>query len=359
LSGNAAAGATAFELDRFELVEGERYEVEGRWSGIRGRIFIRPELTVTDGKQSRRLLADLADKPWQAGDGGHWSAAFPCAGAAGQASDGVDVELTVAPDITVAVKRGRSRRARTANPRAEARAKTEARAEARAKTEARPEARPKTEARAKPRGLGVQLAAAQSELEQLRTEHARLSGRLDAAARRVEEARAERDHASQSREQMVAERREAIRERDEARAERDQAIREAAIDHEVAMSSRDEALAELEQTRGELARMREALAAMATERDSAVRAGVELQRELHAAHAERAHLLEDREQLAGRPDALHDGVKPLPAAAADFSWGASGGMRSRRGQWLGRAVALLALAAAVVTVLLVLMPGTL
>src|SRR5579859_4748993 len=93
-------GRVGFELGRFELVGGQRCEVEGRWLGVRGRRFMRPALTaVIDGQQTR-LLADLAHKPWAAEDGESWIAAFPYSPQSGAITE---AELTVAPDITIAL----------------------------------------------------------------------------------------------------------------------------------------------------------------------------------------------------------------------------------------------------------------
>src|SRR5438067_2302960 len=93
-----SVGRAQFELDRFELVGGDRFELEGRWFGVRGRRFMRPALTLVVDGQPTRLLADLADKPWAAEDGEPWNAAFPFALEGGEL---LDAELTVAPDITV------------------------------------------------------------------------------------------------------------------------------------------------------------------------------------------------------------------------------------------------------------------
>ena len=368
---HATPGGSTFELDRFELV-GERYEVEGRWSGVRGRVFIRPELTLTDGSQSKRLLADLDQKPWQAAEGDTWAVAFPCAG---DAIDPTNAELTVAPDITVAVKRGRTRRTRTNHKDAG----QSPGGRARRTPKPRVEAEARSETSSKRRGLGVQLAEAQNELEQVRNEQGRLSDRLDAAMRRAEEARAERDRATQSREQLIAERDDAIRALDDARAERDRSLLEAAAGLKVVQRSRDEALAELEQARSELERAHGALHATAAERDSAIRAGTEVERELHAANTERANLIKDRERLLAEQGPLqpeptrgtaapnhvrvenernHPAERREPdlqthaTAPSNFAWSDDDGWRgSTRPELLNRVAALLALAAAVVVVL--------
>ncbi|HWD69050.1 MAG TPA: hypothetical protein VG293_02580 [Solirubrobacteraceae bacterium] len=370
--GHATPGRTTFELERFELVEGERYEVVGRWSGVRGRVFMRPELTLKSGKQSRRLLADLTHKPWQAAEGDRWAVAFPCNG---DAPEVANAELTVTPDITVPVKRGRSASAHTRT--------TEKR-----RTDAGPDGEVGATAgvRGRRRGLGAQLAEARGELEQLRKEHARLSGRLDAATARAEEARAERDRATRGREQLAAEREAALRERAEARAEHERVTREATVGLKLVQRARDEATAELEharseleQTRSELEHAREALRAMTSERDSAIRAGVEVQRELRSATAELKNLVQDRDQTAKQHDFLQGELKRLTTGAVrggdeerpaeraqpatfaqqpgspSFSWGEADRRRGSAGTALrSRALALLALTAAVIAVVLIL-----
>ena len=330
-------GGATFKLDRFELVEDERYEVEGRWSGIRGRVFIRPELTLIDGEHSRRLLADLAQKPWQAGDGDTWTAAFPCTGDPIRV---IDAELTVAPDITVPVKRGRSRRPRAA---------TNNRAQTQPAEPVKPTA---TAPAGKRRGLGLQLAKAQSELEQLRADHGRMTQRLNAATRRAEEARAERDRVGEGHAELAAGHERMIRERDEARNERAQAIRDAAVDREVVERERDEAFAELERARGELAAAQQTAQKLVAERDSAIRAGVEVERELSAARAEREHLLRDRDQTLQ----MHRAPAPAlePSATPAFSLAADGWTDSHRPAPFSRALAVVALVTAIVVVVILL-----
>src|SRR5436305_812781 len=92
--------APALEVERFELADGDRLVLVGRWSGIRGRRFMRPTLTFLADGRSHRLLADLRDKPWAAEDGTPWRASFPWT------LDGADVsdaELSVATDIVIPV----------------------------------------------------------------------------------------------------------------------------------------------------------------------------------------------------------------------------------------------------------------
>ncbi|MBV9820507.1 MAG: hypothetical protein JOZ07_19430 [Solirubrobacterales bacterium] len=84
-------------------VAGGRLEISGRWSGVRGRRFVRPTLTLTVGARAerRRWLAELEHKPWSANDGDLWTAAFPVdVDLAGT----TEIELSVAPDIAVALQ---------------------------------------------------------------------------------------------------------------------------------------------------------------------------------------------------------------------------------------------------------------
>jgi hypothetical protein len=81
-----------FVLDRFTAADG-RLTVEGRWYGVVGRRFLRPNLQIAG---RRRLIAVLDHKPWAADDGAPWCAAF--------AYDGQEVGaalLQVAPDIAI------------------------------------------------------------------------------------------------------------------------------------------------------------------------------------------------------------------------------------------------------------------
>ena len=65
----------AFVVERFAAA-GDRLEVAGHWRGLRGRRFVRPVLWLHHGESRRRLVAVLDHKPWAAGDGEPWIAAF-------------------------------------------------------------------------------------------------------------------------------------------------------------------------------------------------------------------------------------------------------------------------------------------
>ena len=82
-----------FLLDRLTAADG-RITVEGRWYGVVGRRFLRPNLQI-EGR--RRLIARLEHKPWAAFDGAPWCAAFDCDPAAPVGRS----LLQVAPDIAI------------------------------------------------------------------------------------------------------------------------------------------------------------------------------------------------------------------------------------------------------------------
>jgi hypothetical protein len=87
------AHGVGFQLEEVDVAEG-RVQITGTWSGVRGLRFVRPTLIV-DG---REVLADLEHKPWAAGDGEAWTAAFPWNGDELSVEDAV---LAVAPSIVV------------------------------------------------------------------------------------------------------------------------------------------------------------------------------------------------------------------------------------------------------------------
>ena len=64
---------------------------------------MRPALTVIVDGRPVRLLADLEHKPWAAEDGEPWMAEFPFEF---EGAEIQEVELTVAPDITVVLPLG-------------------------------------------------------------------------------------------------------------------------------------------------------------------------------------------------------------------------------------------------------------
>src|SRR5436190_5817317 len=84
-------------VERFEP-EGERLEVTGHWRGLRGRRFVRPVLWLYRGEDRQRLVAVLDHKPWAAGEGDQWVAAFPWRGGK---LDAERAELEVGRELVV------------------------------------------------------------------------------------------------------------------------------------------------------------------------------------------------------------------------------------------------------------------
>ena len=273
------AGSVSFEVERFEPRGGDQLVLSGRWFGLRGRRFMRPTLTLCSGDSSKRALADLEHKPWAAEDGELWEAAFPIEPDGG---DPGSIELTVAPDITVALPapgsaareqriRARPRRddlldnlrgarrdgrPRTGSgngrdPRRGGRSATgweeglEAQREAPRVPEAPSTASQPREADA----LAARLSQAQREIERLRAELARQDGvkveaasalsRRDAAVNRLSEALAARDQAAQAYEQAIRARDQALRERDHIRKQLDRMAK----DRDQALRDRERAIA--------------------------------------------------------------------------------------------------------------------
>ena len=143
--------------------------MSGRWFGVRGRRFVRPALILLGETKQVRLLADLTHKPWVAEEGERWDAAFPYQG---HDEPVQEVELVVAPDITVALAAPAALRKRPA-PRG-----------------------------SRPRARSVQPR-----------DNAALAG--DRALRQRDEAMRERDDAVQAREEAIQQRDEGVRRRSE------------------------------------------------------------------------------------------------------------------------------------------------
>ena len=342
------AGEVAFEVERFEWTTADRLEVEGRWFGLRGHRFMRPALVVDAGDDRRRMLALLEHKPWAAGDGDTWTAAFTWEG---KPVDLEAAELSVAPSLAIELppvrapgaKRRTSQRKPPNATGAPARrvAHSEGRSETLARDLAAAEARLETlkaerdEAVATRRRelaeLRAALGAARSEAAELRTalERAReeadearaeavdeaeldtvkararkLKAALDAARVELEQARGAGGEAVEAGRASLA----ALeRERDEARLERDSAGRERDASRrernelvsrlDAAASARDDAVAEREMARTE----RDALAG---ERDRALAEREQARSERDTAVADRA------------ADPPVDRLRPKPAAAA-------------------------------------------
>jgi hypothetical protein len=154
--------------------------VHGRWYGVRGHRFVRPALIVSDGAGAeRRLLAELDDKPWVAEDGESWRAAFAVESRQ-ELDDADSLELSVAPNINVALRTGGTNaagpitatgrvaeeppaaaaaRPAAADPQPEAAAEPKPRAKPKSKSKSTPTPKPDAQAEPEPK----QVASAEPE----------------------------------------------------------------------------------------------------------------------------------------------------------------------------------------------------
>ncbi|HET8977712.1 MAG TPA: hypothetical protein VFN87_06105 [Solirubrobacteraceae bacterium] len=338
-------GRVGFQLDRFELVDGERCEVEGRWSGVRGRRFMRPALTLVIDGHPTRLLADLADKPWAAEDGEPWRAAFPCPFPGG---DLAEAELSVGPDVTIALPpptnpAGTGRKRRRAGTRA--RETPPGRGPVTAATPPAPAGAPADggareirEARSAQRRLERQLERAEADRAEAAARIERLTNELAQAEHERDQARAECDRQAAEREALEGERRREVADRDAARrtseertAERDAAqrahqealetVRTAELARDSALGARDAALTAQARATAErdeaLADRDAALAERDTAeaaRDAALADRAQALRERDAAGAAREQAMTDREALARTNERLQAELTDLLSA---------------------------------------------
>jgi len=305
------AGEIFFELDRFELGDGDRLELSGRWFGVRGRRFVRPTLAlIVEGGRSR-ALADLEHKPWAPEDGRAWHAAFPWDPDAGV----LEAELSVAPDITVRLPAPSPRLesaqrielisrddSRPMRPITRGRSDHTAEAETRSAPTRRRAAKP-ADGRDELKALREELAAMRSELDRVRSELeaaqtasaesantaaaagvelAAAQERRDAAVGRLDAAIEARDAATRARDQVAAERDRERLAREQLAAERDrveQSARRIGAELEQAQDALEQAVHERQnaaQARDRALGERDALAQngarLAQQRDEAVTA---------------------------------------------------------------------------------------
>ena len=251
-AGEVVSEEVVFEVDRFEWTETDRLEVTGRWYGLRGHRFVRPVLTVEADDGSRRMLALLDHKPWAAGDGEPWIAAFPWEGEpVGVAAAELAVAPSLAVDLPAPRAPGQRRKKSTGAPRP-------------ARRGADAVAPPPVSSDEDVRALRAQLEGEQQAVR-------RLAAQLDAAHARlaaVGEASAEREAIQ--------------RERDKAKAERDDARARAALDRDAVAEERDAAVA--------------ARAAAQQERDEALDQRSAAQWEVKSAIAERDAAIAERDR---------------------------------------------------------------
>jgi hypothetical protein len=332
------ASDVAFDVERFEWTAVDRLEVRGRWTGVRGRRFMRPSLNIGVERGRRRLIALLDHKPWAAGDGDTWVAAFPWDGERGdigpavlEVGAGLSVELP-APREPRHVREAAARLATApppepAPPAEPARTSEDAHEEELWRARAAADAA-RRDAEAARGQLAVQRERAEArlrdaeaartvaererdrlrqevttvrerlegEIEAERQESARLRVELDARAEQIEQ----RDRALGEREAALAGREAVTEERDTARRERDKAQEELGA----AVELRDQALGE----RGSLVAERERAV---RERRAAIAERDALRRERDAAIAARDSAVAERDRVAR----VRQGA-PRPAAGA-------------------------------------------
>ncbi|HEY2770428.1 MAG TPA: hypothetical protein VGI87_07670 [Solirubrobacteraceae bacterium] len=254
-------GNVVFELERLEHAESGLLELSGRWFGVRGRRFVRPTLTVVALGRPQRLLADLSHKPWPAEDGAEWIAAFPWDG---DPADLAEIELNVAPDISIVLTGAGGGAADAAIPAGSDPARVELQ---RTWADLADERRESERLRRELASARDSLDETQAELEQLRESAVQAGAaisRRDAAlakletlesesaeaARALERAHKERDQAMRARDHALIERDAAVAERDQAATRAEHATRErerALRERDRAGALRDEALRERDQ----------------------------------------------------------------------------------------------------------------
>ncbi|HWF72572.1 MAG TPA: hypothetical protein VG186_04460 [Solirubrobacteraceae bacterium] len=304
------AEAVGFELDGLRRDGDRGLEVRGRWSGVRGRRFVRPTLIVRIDGTRHRLLADLEHKPWAAEDGQEWVALFSPVPPAGKADR---IELSVAPDITVSLSAPGSR----SSPAKVRRPVNGTSAPPRRKA---PAERPRPAERARP-AQGTRPAKSTRPADGTRPpESARPAERerpkTPDLVRELETAAAERARLLSARDALVAERDELRLERDALIVERDGLRRQQTRarkrlaelqDHVNALEAKGatglaEARSKLEAQQAETGRLRAALEAHEAHAGDA---DGRLARELVAVSAERDRLAQQANHArAVRPEAV-------------------------------------------------------
>jgi hypothetical protein len=344
--GPEASGSrtVTFELDRLEQTASGRLELTGRWSGVRGRLFVRPTLTFELDGQPYRLLADLEHKPWLADEGEPWTAAFSWAGG----KEGLkDLELSVAPDILVEL--GGSDRHSTVAARTSRHLSPHDRAESLRREldglrqELTDERQVSDQLREELVPLRDELQTLRADVDQLRTEKVEADAALarrDAALARLSTVEAERDETRKSIEEATAEGAELRRVHRRVQSEREHAVKAA-----------DQLRAELELARQQHARL-------VTEREQALRARDQALLERDRALAERDELARLGESIQSQRAAARALVTRRNLAWRPVPWSTLGRSNPeilrRDGSW-ARRVAAIAMLVLVVLAILVLL----
>ncbi|MFL5822672.1 MAG: hypothetical protein ACJ764_04445 [Solirubrobacteraceae bacterium] len=397
-------GSVVFELDRFELVGGDTYTVQGRWFGVRGRRFIRPTLTALVEDHSVRVLADLEHKPWAAEDGQPWEAVFSSRQVDGKI---LQAELAVAPDLLITLPSpgeptGGEQTTLPAGADAESRrrgARQEKPGLPRGKSapsQEAPPAAPDTPDADRLSALTRDLAKARKaerdlrhHLDRAQAQKAEAAARMDEVLGNLSRAMRERDDAQAARDEALAEREELGRERDHIKDERDAARREGAAvaderdqiaaQREAALRDRDEASQARERalaSRDHALQTSEAGAVATDEalgqRSAALEAQTQAQTERDAALAslaqaelERDGALTARDHAVGEQESLRTTVDRLQSELAHQASTHGAAMVMRRAvqeppfyrphpRVVSRALAIIGLLAVVVVLLIVL-----
>ncbi len=342
----AVAAATAeiyFELDRFDLTDDpRRIELKGRWFGIRGRRFVRPTLTMLAGGERRRLLADIADKPWAAEDGKPWIASFLWE-VDGEPLD--QLELGVAPDIAISlpVPGSEPQRSDVHAHRAVEFQRHDPGDESTVALEAARQENQRLRAElTQAEEAKVETAAAIARRDTALSKLEELSAAQDAARRELGDAVAERDAAVAERDRALAERDGAIGERDRATGHRDQALadaRGAATERDRAIHSRDQALDRCEQ----MVRKNAELQARLDEARAAAHHAQTQNRNMQLAHERTQVSAVARSALAANP----------PARRRHLGWASPAAAGERDASWGGRTIALVVLVAVLLALTLI------
>ena len=372
-------GEIAFELERYEFKGDDRVEISGRWSGVRGRRFIRPTLTVMTGGRGSRALADLEHKPWAPEEGKLWMAAFSCTV---EDATALEAELNVAPDITITLpapggagitgakrakpgRTGREPRVRrellerpapkrrsAARPSQESTARREVAAIRTTMDEVVAEKERLLQESAAEKERLLQKAAAEQERLQLElvaseTEQAQLRAR-------VEELTAELSHAVAARTSALAARDQALETSERSLAERDTAVQA----QQEAVAARDAAL----ESRAAAVAMREEALNARDESDAAANAAL-LARDhalaqRDAADTARGRAVADRETLAQAADQLRnqheDDLATRGAQLVMRNATIASGAARRHAGWTQRTIAIIVVLAVVLALLIVL-----
>jgi hypothetical protein len=294
----------AFVTERFELA-GDRLEISGQWSGLRGRRLMRPVLWLHHGEGRRRLVAVLDHKPWAVDDDDPWLAAFPWPGGpleAERAELEVGRELVVELPVPGAEAADAPRPARARRPTEVERLRAELAA-------ARAELRDRADSgSAEAAQLRAQLTAARAAES---TERERLSAELAAAREDAQRARADGERM--------------VNDEYEQRRRAIEAAEAAAARARKAQAAHDLTRRQLTAARESYAKLEQRLAAAEPKPDPGLQAQLtatiaerdDLAKRLAAAEAERDRLGRQLEAARDERDRAREQLAAAPARVAE------------------------------------------